>query len=82
MQPLAGFQIELVDHPGDGGRRTRAQRLLDRPQGFSSVRRLDQNQACRIETETVEAMAMKPAIFTESVGRQHQEQGASPRQAS
>jgi hypothetical protein len=77
MQPLAQFQIELVDHADDGGRRSRAQRLLDRPQGFSAVRRLDQDQARRIETEGTQTTAMKPAVWAEPVGR-HDEDDLFP----
>jgi hypothetical protein len=74
MQPLAQFQIELVDHADDGGRRSRAQRLLDRPQGFSAVRRLDQDQARRIEAEVLEAMAMKPAVWAKPEGRHDEDE--------
>jgi hypothetical protein len=62
MQPLAQFQIERVDDAGDGGRRRRPHRLLHGPQGFLAMRGLDQNEAGRIETERVEAMAMQPAV--------------------
>ena len=62
LQPLAGLQIELVDHAGDGGRRRRTQRFLHGPQGFFAVRGLDQDQAGGIETETVQAMTVKPAM--------------------
>jgi hypothetical protein len=62
MQPLAQFQIERVDDAGDGGRRRRSHRLLHGPQGFLAVRGLDQNEAGRIETERIEAMAMQPAM--------------------
>ena len=62
MQPLTQFQIERVDDAHDGGRSRRPHRLLHRPQGFLAVRGLDQNEAARIETERVEAMAMQPAM--------------------
>ena len=62
MQPLAQFQIERVDDAGDGGRRRRPHRLLHGPQGFLAMRGLDQDQAGRIETERVEAMAVQPAV--------------------
>jgi hypothetical protein len=62
MQPLAHFQIERVDDAHDGGRRRRPHRLLQGPQGFLALRGLDQDQARRIETERVEAMAMQPAV--------------------
>ena len=67
MQPLADFQIELVDDAGDGGGRARMQRLLHSPQGFFAVRGLDQDQTCRIETESVEAMTVKPAKFAQLI---------------
>src|SRR4029077_19861802 len=62
MQPLAQSQIERVDDAHDGGRRRRPHRLLHGPQGFLALRGLDQDQARRIETERVEAMAMQPAV--------------------
>ena len=62
MQPLAQFQIERVDDADDGGRRRRAHRLFHGPQGFLAVRGLDQDQAARIETKRVEAMAVQPAV--------------------
>ena len=40
MQPLTRFQVELVNGTGDGGYRARTQRLLDRPQRVSAMRRL------------------------------------------
>jgi len=63
MQFLAGLQIELVDHPGDRLRRCRTQRLGNRPQCFFAVRRLDQDQARRIEAESVEAVPGKTAML-------------------
>jgi hypothetical protein len=64
MQPLTQFQIERVDDAHDGGRRCRPHRLLQGPQGFLAMCGLDQDQARRIETERVEAMAMQPAVRT------------------
>ncbi len=78
MQPLAQFQIELVDHAGDGKRGCRTQRLLHGPQGLFAVRRLGQDQARRIEAEAVAAMTMQAAVFAQSVGRHHQEQLLAP----
>jgi hypothetical protein len=72
MQPLAQFQIERVDDAHDGGRRRRPHRFLHGPQGFLAVRGLDQNEAGRIETKRVEAMAMQPAmraVGTQAMGR-------------
>ncbi len=79
MQPLTGFQIELVDHPGDGLGRTRTQRLLHGPKGFSAVRRLDQDQAGRIETEGAQAMTMETAVLAQPIGRHDEEERMSPR---
>jgi hypothetical protein len=79
MQPLAQFQIELVDGARDGGRRLRTQRLLDRPQGLFAMRGFDQDQAARIETERAQAMTMKPAMRTAAIGRHYQDEGVSPR---
>jgi hypothetical protein len=62
MQPLAQFQIERVDDAHDGGRRRRPHRFLHGPQGFLAMRGLDQDQAGRIETEPIEAMAVQPAV--------------------
>jgi hypothetical protein len=78
MQPLAGFQIELVDCARDRGRRRRTQRLLHGPQRFFAVRRLDQDQAGRIETEILQAVtvqaAMRAAVLAQPKDRHHQEQ--------
>ncbi len=69
MQFLAGLQIELVDHACDGLRRCRTQRLGNRPQCFFAVRRLDQDQARRIEAESVEAVPGKTAMLAPPIGR-------------
>jgi hypothetical protein len=77
MQSLAQFQIERVDDADDGGRRRRPHRLLHGPQGFLAVRGLDQDQAGRIETERVEAMAMQPAVravWAQPIGRHDEEE--------
>jgi hypothetical protein len=78
MQPLAQFQIELVDHAGDGGRRTRTQRLFHGPEGFVAVPGLGQDQTTRIEAETIAAMAMRTAIFAQSIGRHDEEEFFPP----
>jgi hypothetical protein len=44
------------------------------------VRGFDQNEASRIETEGVEAMTVKPAVFAASIGRHDEEQRFNPRQ--
>jgi len=81
MQLLAGFQIELVDHTGDSGRRTRTQRLGKSPQRFLAVSGLDQDQAARIETEAVETVSGKPAVLAQSVGGSYEDERVSLRQA-
>ena len=69
LQPLAQFQIELVDAAEDGGGRCRAHRFFHRPQGVLAVRGLDQDHAGWIEAERADAMAMKPSVRLSSVGR-------------
>jgi hypothetical protein len=81
MQPLARFQIELVEETGDGGRCRRTHRLLDGPQGCVAVRGLDQDQACRIEPQRAQAMTMKPArgtVGTQPIGRHDEKNLFSP----
>jgi len=73
MQLLAGLQIELVDHPGDGNRRRRTQGLGHRPQRVFAVRRLDQDQAGRIEAERVETVSGKTAMVALPIGRQNED---------
>ena len=63
MQPLAQFQIELVDDAGDGGGAPERNASSMRPQGVLAVRRLDQDQPGRIETERVQAMPVRPAVL-------------------
>jgi hypothetical protein len=81
MQFLAQFQIELVDHPGDGGRRARTQRFGKRPQGLFALRGLDQNETRRIKSEAVETMSIKPAVAARDMARQHQHDRMGARQA-
>jgi hypothetical protein len=73
MQPLTGFQIELVDAAGDGGRRARPQRLLDRPQRVVAVRGFHQDQAGRIETERAQTMTIRAAAMAQPVSRQNED---------
>ena len=47
----------------------RAQCFLDRPEGFRLVARFDLSDAAGIETERIEAMAMKPAGGAEALRR-------------
>jgi len=81
LQPLAQFQIELVDHTGDGGRRARPQRLFQGPERFFPVRRFDHEQAGRIETERAQTVPVKPAILTKPVARHDEDERPSPRYA-
>jgi hypothetical protein len=74
LQLLAGLQIELVDHAGDRGRRRRTQRLGHRPQRVFAVRGFDEDQACRIEAERVEAVAGQPAMLAPRIGRQDEDE--------
>jgi hypothetical protein len=78
MQSLAQFQIELVDEAGDGGRRARPHRLLQSPQRFVAMRRLDQDHAARIEPERAKAMTMQPTVVGQPVDRQDEEKFLPP----
>jgi hypothetical protein len=73
MQPLAKFQIELVDDAGDRGRRARAQRLLDGPQGVVAALGFDQDEALRIKPERGEPVAVKPAMVAKAVSGEDEE---------
>jgi hypothetical protein len=78
MQPLAQFQIELVEDANDGGRHRRAQHLFHGPQGFFAMGGLDQDQAARIETERGEAVTIEPpmrAIGAQPVSRHDEDKG-------
>jgi hypothetical protein len=74
MQPLAQFQIELVDEAGDGGRRARSHRLLQSPQRLVAMRRLDQDHAARIEPERAQPMTVQPAVMGQPIGRQDEDE--------
>ena len=74
MQLLTGFEVEPVDHPDDGVRRARTQRFRQGPERFFAMRRLDQNEAARIETKAVEAVAKKPAVLASAVGRHDEDE--------
>ena len=74
MQPLTGFQIELIDDAGDGRGRARMQRLLHGPQGIFAVRRLDQDQPVRRQTERVQPMTMRTAVIAQAVGREDEDE--------
>jgi hypothetical protein len=78
MQPLTGFQIELIDDAGDRGRRARAQRLFHGPERVFAVRRLDEDQPARIKPERAEAMPIRPAVIAQAVGREDEEKRMRP----
>jgi hypothetical protein len=67
MQPLARFQIQLVDEARDGRRRARMKRLFDRPQGVFAMGGFDQDKMRRIEAERVQSVAKKAAVGTQPV---------------
>jgi len=81
LQPLARFQIELVDRADDGGRCARTQRFLERPQGLVAMRRLDQDQTTWIEAERAQAMTIGAAEIAPPVRRQNEEERVRLRQA-
>lgn len=61
-EALAFLEIErLRDEAHDDPCRARAQGLFERPEGFRILARFHENEASRIETERLEAMAMEPA---------------------
>ena len=74
MQPLTQFQIEPVDHAGDGCGRARTQRLFQGPQGFVAMRGFDQDQARRVEAEIPTAVTIWTAIFAEPISRHDEEE--------
>ena len=87
---MAGLEIELVDHPDDGLRCGRTQRLRHGPQGFFAVRGFDQDHAGRIEAKAIEPVSVEPvsgkpakktAIAPPSAARHDEDDRASPRQA-
>ena len=80
LQLLAGLEIEPVDHSGDRLRCCRMQRFRYGPQRFFAVRRLDQDQAAGIETETVQSMSGKPALSAQPISRHDDDDRAAPRQ--
>jgi hypothetical protein len=73
MQPLTGFQIELIDDAGDRGDRARTQRLFHGPERVFALRRLGEDQPARIETERAEAMPIRPAVIAQAVSGQDEE---------
>jgi hypothetical protein len=81
MQPLARFQIELIDDAHDGGRRRRTQRFLDRPQRVVAVRGLDHDQTRGIKAKAAQPVPGGPAVFAKAVSGKDQEERAPRRQA-
>jgi hypothetical protein len=81
MQPLAQFQVELVDHAGDGGRGARAQCFFHGPEGLGAVRGLDQDDAHGIEAERAQAMSGQPSMPALPIARHDEHQPLRPRQA-
>ncbi len=73
LQPLAGFQIELIDDAGDGGRRARTQRFLHGPERVFAMRGLDQKQTARIKSKRADAVAVRTTVIAQSVGRQNED---------
>ncbi len=57
------------------------QRLFQSPQGVFAMCGLDQDQAARIQTETVEAMTVKPAKFARLIGGHDQDERLGVHQA-
>ncbi len=57
------------------------QRLLQSPQGVFAMRRLDQDEAGRIETENVEAMTVKPAKFAHLIAWHDEDERLGLREA-
>ena len=74
MQPLARFQIELVDKAGNGGRRARTQRLFQRPERVAAVRRLHQEDVRRVETQCAQSMTVETAVFAKPIGGQDEDE--------
>jgi hypothetical protein len=75
LQPLAVFQIELIDEAGDGRDRARMQRFFHRPQGVFAVRRLRQDQPLRRQPQRIEPMPMRTAVIAQAVSGEHEEKG-------
>ena len=67
LQSLAGLEVEPhSDCTCYGNRRSRAQGFFDGPQGLPLLPGLDQDHAGRIETQGIEAMAMRAAAVGEA----------------
>jgi hypothetical protein len=92
MQLLTGLEIEPFDRARDRRRRTRAQGFLHRPEGLFLIRRVDQDHARRIDTETIEAVSMRAgegrhlvdwqSSHTHAMGRHDDQQRAAARHAA
>jgi hypothetical protein len=81
LQPLAQFQIQLVDQASDGGRRARTQRFFHRPQRLFAVSGLDHDQTRGIKTESIETMTVEPAVAALSVDRHDKDERVKSWQA-
>lgn len=82
-QALAFLEIErLRDEADDDAGRARPQGLFDGPEGLIVLLRLDESEALRIETQSLESMAMKPAHGVEARCRGDDEEGAALRKGS
>ena len=73
MQFLAGFQIEPIDHAGDGLRRLRTQRFHQYPQSVVAMRRLHDDRAARIEAEAVKPVSGQTTALARSIARHHED---------
>ena len=65
----------MRDEADDDSCRTRAQGLFDGPESLRVLLRFDDSEALRIETERVQAMAIKPAQGSEALRRGDDENG-------
>lgn len=66
----------MRDEAGDDPCRTRAQGLLDCPEGVRLLLCFDESETPRIEAERLQAMAMKPADGSETRCRGDDEDGS------
>lgn len=71
MQFLAGLQIELVDHADNSLRCARTQRFQQCPQTVVAMRRLHQDRAGRLKSETVKAVSGQMTALARSMVRHH-----------
>lgn len=77
-QALAFLEIErLRDEADDDAGRARPQSFFNGPEGLIVLLRLDESEALRIETQSLESMAMKPAHGVEARCRCDDENGSA-----